>query len=253
MGLFRKEECAICNKEVGLNRIHIANKECICGECFKKAGFDISTPIKSMTIEDVKAAMIAYEANTKEFSTFNATKKVGTFLQIDDNKKQWLIPVGKNKIPRVYNYADIIDYELLEDGDTITKGGLGSAVAGGILFGGVGAIVGGATGKRKNKAVCNSLKIKITVKDISNPVVYITFINSETKKNGFIYKTIYNSAQECLSLLQLICDSQGTSYQNNDVTVASGADEILKYKNLLDSGIITQEEFEAKKKQLLGL
>lgn len=31
------------------------------------------------------------------------------------------------------------------------------------------------------------------------------------------------------------------------------ADEIKKYKDLLDSGIITQEEFDAKKKQLLGL
>ena len=33
----------------------------------------------------------------------------------------------------------------------------------------------------------------------------------------------------------------------------SNADEIKKYKELLDSGIITQEEFDAKKKQLLGL
>ena len=31
------------------------------------------------------------------------------------------------------------------------------------------------------------------------------------------------------------------------------ADQIKKYKELLDSGIITQEEFDAKKKQLLGL
>ncbi len=33
----------------------------------------------------------------------------------------------------------------------------------------------------------------------------------------------------------------------------SSADEIKKYKELLDIGAITQEEFEAKKKQLLGL
>lgn len=42
--------------------------------------------------------------------------------------------------------------------------------------------------------------------------------------------------------------------KNNETsTSTSSADEILKYKNLLDSGIITQEEFDAKKKQLLGL
>ena len=33
----------------------------------------------------------------------------------------------------------------------------------------------------------------------------------------------------------------------------SNADELKKYKDLLDSGVITQEEFDAKKKQLLGL
>lgn len=34
---------------------------------------------------------------------------------------------------------------------------------------------------------------------------------------------------------------------------SSNADELKKFKDLLDSGIITQEEFDAKKKQLLGL
>ena len=33
----------------------------------------------------------------------------------------------------------------------------------------------------------------------------------------------------------------------------SSADELLKFKQLLDAGIITHEEFNAKKKQLLGL
>ena len=33
----------------------------------------------------------------------------------------------------------------------------------------------------------------------------------------------------------------------------SSADKLKKYKNLLDSGSISQEEFEAKKKQLLNL
>lgn len=36
-------------------------------------------------------------------------------------------------------------------------------------------------------------------------------------------------------------------------TAINNADELRKFKELLDSGIISQEEFEAKKKQLLGL
>lgn len=41
--------------------------------------------------------------------------------------------------------------------------------------------------------------------------------------------------------------------KTNVVQANSNADELKKYKDLLDSGVITQEEFEAKKKQLLGL
>lgn len=42
--------------------------------------------------------------------------------------------------------------------------------------------------------------------------------------------------------------------QNNPtVNSVSAADELKKFKELLDMGVITQEEFETKKKQLLGL
>ena len=44
--------------------------------------------------------------------------------------------------------------------------------------------------------------------------------------------------------------NKGTTIVNNAV---SEADELKKYKELLDSGIITQEEFDAKKKAPLGL
>lgn len=40
---------------------------------------------------------------------------------------------------------------------------------------------------------------------------------------------------------------------NSSETSLSSADEIKKFKDLLDTGAITQEEFDQKKKQLLGL
>lgn len=43
------------------------------------------------------------------------------------------------------------------------------------------------------------------------------------------------------------------SVGNTIVQEVSSADEIKKFKELLDQGIISQEEFDAKKKQLLGL
>ena len=37
------------------------------------------------------------------------------------------------------------------------------------------------------------------------------------------------------------------------VSTEDGADELKKYKDLYDQGVLTEEEFEAKKKQILGL
>ncbi len=49
------------------------------------------------------------------------------------------------------------------------------------------------------------------------------------------------------------CISEKKSSEKETANSISAADEILKLKQLLDMGIITAEEFEAKKKQLLGL
>lgn len=43
-----------------------------------------------------------------------------------------------------------------------------------------------------------------------------------------------------------------TNTFNESVPMLGGADKLLQYKELLDSGIITQEEFDEKKKQVLG-
>ena len=43
------------------------------------------------------------------------------------------------------------------------------------------------------------------------------------------------------------------SNERENNKAASSADELMKFKELLDSGVITQEEFDVKKKQLLGL
>ena len=48
-------------------------------------------------------------------------------------------------------------------------------------------------------------------------------------------------------------DATATTAPTASSPAVSNADELKKYKDLLDSGIITQEEFDAKKKQLLGL
>lgn len=79
-------------------------------------------------------------------------------------------------------------------------------------------------------------------------------LHLKPKKSGATYKTACKNAQEVLSLLNVITSDQTNTTNVDPVSPSnSSADEIKKYKELLDSGAITKDEFEAKKKQLLNL
>jgi len=55
-----------------------------------------------------------------------------------------------------------------------------------------------------------------------------------------------------LSLL-IVAEEETEAIQPVAQNQISAADEILKFKKLLDDGILTKEEFDDKKKQLLGI
>ncbi len=60
-------------------------------------------------------------------------------------------------------------------------------------------------------------------------------------------KEVPNKSEEIYKyILQKISENKDVEITNN-----SSADEIMKFKQLLDDGIITQEEFERKKQELL--
>lgn len=97
---------------------------------------------------------------------FIPDKIIKGYLEIDSLQHKWSISNNFNGKVIWYNYEDILSFELLEDGETITSGGLGRAVVGGLAFGAAGAIVGGVTGGKKSKSLCTSLSIKISINDI---------------------------------------------------------------------------------------
>jgi len=94
--------------------------------------------------------------------------------------------------------------------------------------------------------------------------------------NGYIQITVPGGIESKKGLLDAIQDENSVMFtgKNNElvnqikskieelmsrqrtgsiINQLSPTDEIRKYKELLDDGVITQEEFEQKKKQLLGL
>jgi len=210
MGFFDiKAICINCEKEVGLNRFTTAEGD-LCSDCHKLCGYTMNTPINLKKMTDIQKDIAENDKEKEALSKFEPTKKIGkfiglgNFIEFDEKKKQWLIPdgfFGGKKTPNIYRYDDIIEYELLEDGNTIIKGGIGSAIAGGILFGGAHSLVGGITVGNKSKKSINSLKIKITVKHPQKPAEYINLIKYKTKISSSIYIASYGLAQEVLSIL----------------------------------------------------
>ena len=147
-----------------------------------------------------------------------------------------------------YSYDDITGFEMYEDGKSIMqKGGTGRAIAGGMIFGGAGAIVGASTSKRTTESVCDTLQVVITTKGAS--LVKIDFLHfGDNKKSGSAYQMALDNARRCVAKLEEIC-----SNHEHSTGSVSNADEIRKYKELCDDGIISQGEFDSKKRELLGL
>lgn len=75
-------------------------------------------------------------------------------------------------------------------------------------------------------------------------------LDASGDENSVIFEKKYNNiAYEIQTKIEEIKSKQNTKESN----YLSAADEIKKYKSLLDEGIISNDEFEAKKKQLLNL
>ncbi len=244
----KKEICCICNQSEGEKKIL---EGMICKNCISRCGhFLLTLSWKGVPAERVRQAIRSNEINARNLSIFHVTNKHEKFIELDENNRLWKVPCFAPNL--VFSYDEIIDYELLQDGEAITKGGLGSAVVGGALFGGVGALVGSNVGAKKTKQKINEYRIKVTTKNMCYPEIYINFLTAgPIKSNSILYKASSANAQRILSLLAIITSSQGTSTASP--ATSNAADEIRNYKKLLDEGIITQEEFDLKKSQLLNL
>lgn len=263
MGLFgEKTACPVCGSPGGgLLAVKIKNGVALCKECSRKVRMDKSM-LSLQTVDDIKKHLKYREENLKKFNSFSPSSEIKTnhvsVFRIDKNQKLWYASFKTDVNPPLFRYDEIIDYELSEDGNTVTKGGIGSAMVGGALFGGVGAVVGGIHGK-KSQTQIKSINLHIS---LSNPYVQsldIEFVvpGMKVMSGDYLHKKYKTTANNVIALLDGMCREVEAEQQKPAPAAApasahSVADEIMKYKQLLDCGAITEEEFKAKKKQLLG-
>ena len=172
MGLFgEKQACPVCGSPAGgLLAVKIKNGVTLCKECSRKVRMDKSMlPLQS--VEEIKKHLAYREENLKKFYSFTPSSEIKTsfsyVFKVDKSQKLWYSSLKADVNPPLFRYDEIIDYELSEDGNTVTKGGIGSAMVGGALFGGVGAVVGGIYGKQSRTEI-KSINLHIS---LSNPYV----------------------------------------------------------------------------------
>lgn len=95
-------------------------------------------------------------------------------------------------------------YTVIQDDEEIQGGTLGSAAVGGLLLGGVGAVIGAVGGKRKNKKAVSTLALRIDLNDLDMPCAVVTYLNKSTKTGSNEYKKAVSEMQNAMSCLDLI-------------------------------------------------
>ncbi len=166
---------------------------------------------RNMTHEELDNIYVNSNSNIFSVDT-NFREQVG----VDIQKKRFFssvfngyILVNSFKEPsyRLVNTIDlnkVIDIELREDNDIVTKVSTASVVArgvvGGVVAGGIGTIIGGATAKSKSSSSLKEISIRFKLSDMNNPYqeILVAF-----NKNG-ITKEKQQEVYKLFSQLELL-------------------------------------------------
>lgn len=185
------------------------------------------------------------------------------YLAIDPKNKRWVLVIPNLPHPYVYKFKELISYELVDDGETTYSSNTGKALVGGLLFGAAGAVVGAAS-KKKVKTTCKDMHIDLNINVIKSPMQVLQIINdAEISRDSELYKQKLAFAKNVMAMLAYIKENaepsepeethpeqkQLESQQRTGDIYA----EIEKLHTLKEKGIITDEEFQKKKRSLLGI
>lgn len=140
-------------------------------------------------------------------------------------------------------------------GTTKQQGRMGSAAAGAFLGGTSGALIGASRGKKSTIDLTTTTETKVKGPLMNTKTTAkLIFHSTETQKDKIIKVIIDDSKNKKFndmflhSVTKITRNQEVASSQNT-----SPIQEVKELKELLDMGILSREEFEAKKKELLNL
>ncbi|MBB5022791.1 SHOCT domain-containing protein [Desulfurispira natronophila] len=226
--------------------------------------------VQAIGVSNKKTTM---EEKLKSLPDFSPTQKImgnngDTGLAIDENRKKVvLIKNGSSGVNlKPITYRDVLTSEIFVDGETITKTArgsqLGGALIGGLALGGVGAIIGGLSGKTKSSEKVKRVDLRITVNDTKSPLHDLNFMDFKGKKDGIVYKSAMEQARHWHGLVAVLIKTADNEDERQEriepssnvesSTQTSLADELSKLSDLRDKGVLSEEEFSTQKRKLLS-
>lgn len=230
-------KCPICGEKLGLLTKAKTSDGEICALCATICSSHATLPTAT-----IKAF---WDTNRKRLEEFTPTQVLKSFgsdvITIDDTHRLFIfgdLKKMKNE-PVVFGFDEVESYEFeTVGGKTVTKkkGGITRAVVGGVVAGPIGALVGSGTAKAETQTVGGIRMTKVN---------FNTYTGKLQRMSGKYPMGFTDFLDRCIS--------EASAEPTATGQVSSAADEILKFKDLLDKGVITPEEFAAKKSQLLGL
>ncbi len=224
------KKCDVCGLKLGLiNNFKIKDGN-ICSSCIH-----LSSSYATESITDMKKY---FNINKDRLSLFCETQILknfsSTIVHIDDNHH--LFYCGNPNDAIVYSFDEIIDcgYDITESETTSKKGGVTRAIVGAAVAGSVGAIIGASTAKEKTSTNTKET-FYFNVKTYSG-IKKVTILFPPKGFKEFIEK----------------CISEYSNQNNISINELSISDKIKSILDLKEQGILNEEEYENKKKELLS-
>lgn len=169
----------------------------------------------------------------------------------DDPKLRPLNKINSSNPRTIINYQDINSYEVICDKHTINSDMLKNTASGQYVAGGTGALIGVLSSLDNGEYIVN-LQIKINVNNFEKPCVYVDYISRRTEANSRMAKDLIKMCDQDIARLEILLKKDEPDKQESS-SISDSVEAIKKLKELLDMGILTQEEFDKKKKELLNL
>ena len=198
---------------------------------------------------------------TKSIKSAFAPTEIGAKIIVDEPNKKWgylcsgfkKLDSQKKEVFRysnIYGFNEIESFEILQNNSAISFDGMGNAFVIEILSGSNKTNAESRIESISTKNHINSMKLKINISRMSNPLLLIEYVNIPTLLNSSEYEMIVHNIQKDVTILEILISYSESESSFPDLNT-SYLERMTKIKRMYDLGFISKKEFSSKREEIL--